>query len=576
MRFLAGIHGSVVWRCGTFPCSGADDEEWRRDDLAADAASFNHVGSSPMSSHALTIHGHACALVTGTSMFRRRNWWCAITLVGAALVGFEAAAAPQGPPGFDFTIVAQGLSDPVGMAFAPDGRLFIAEQSGVVRVWQSGALLPAPFIDLENEVQNGNDRGLLGIALDPDFLNNRQVYLLYTVDPLRGQPDGPVDIETFSRLTRYTGTLASGGNVADLSSRLVLIGVNPSEGIPSCHSSHTIGTVMFGNDDSLFVGAGDGAHFDLADVGGFDPACFQPPLFSADQDVGAFRAQYLGTLAGKVLRIDPATGAGYADNPFFDGDVNSIRSRIWVSGLRNPYRFTVRPGSPTPGTLYIGDVGWGSFEEIDIAKGLGENFGWPCREGMGPTLVYPTATPIHSGCSTIGTRENPGPLTNPLVTWSHSSSASSMPPQAGFTGFAATGAAFYNAAGYPPQYQGALFFVDLLAGWMNVLHATAADQFISLSTFATQVSQPVALATHPATGDLYFLEYGAGRVWRIEFNGTDLNDDGVVNGFDLALLLGQWTGAATYSPCPPMIQADFNGDCKINGIDLAVLLGAWG
>jgi glucose/arabinose dehydrogenase len=499
----------------------------------------------------------------------------AVALAAATLVGSPALAA-QGPPGFDFVIAAQGLTRPVGMAFAPDGRLFIAEQRGIVRVWQNGILLPEPFIDLQDEIQNGQDRGLLGIALDPNFLGNRQVYLLYTIDPVFGQPDGPVDIETFSRLTRYTGTVASDGSIADPASRLVLIGVNPDEGIPSCHASHTIGTVMFGSDGSLFVGAGDGAHYDFTDVGGADPACFLPPLFSDDQNVGAFRSQYHGTLAGKILRVNPATGAGYADNPFFDGDLNSIHSRIWATGLRNPYRFTVRPGSPAPGTVYIGDVGWNLFEEMNVAKGLGENFGWPCREGMGATPNYPSTSPAHSGCDTIGTKENPGPLTNPIVTWSHGSSASSTPPQPGFTGNAAAGAVFYTGPGYPPQYQGALFFVDHVGGWIKQLNVTPSDGFVSLNTFATLLQAPVALATHPATGDVYYLEVIAGRLTRIEFNGADLNDDGVVNGFDLALLLGQWTGAATYSPCPPMIQADFNGDCKINGIDLAVLLGAWG
>ncbi len=146
---------------------------------------------------------------------------------------------------------------------------------------------------------------------------------------------------------RYTADPS--GNVANLASRLVLIGHDEEDGIANCHASHAVGTAAFGDDGSLFVGAGEGAHFEHVDGGQdltqFDPLCEQ--MFG-DQDVGALRAQDYHSLAGKILRIDPATGLGYPNNPFFDGDPASPASRIWVLGLRNPFRFTVRPEFPGP------------------------------------------------------------------------------------------------------------------------------------------------------------------------------------------------------------------------------------
>jgi len=169
--------------------------------------------------------------------------------------------------------------------------MLIAEFGGTVLVWQNDTLLPTPFIDLTDEVGTSGDRGLLGIAVDPDFELNGYVYLLYTVDEFFGEPDELASSRTFARLTRYAADPNNDFNTALLASRLVLIGQNPDEGFPSCSSSHTIGTLTFGFDGGLFVGAGDGAHFEFMDDGGADPSCFLPddfPGFGQDQDIGSF------------------------------------------------------------------------------------------------------------------------------------------------------------------------------------------------------------------------------------------------------------------------------------------------
>src|SRR5262249_30546769 len=148
----------------------------------------------------------------------------------------------------------------------------------------------------------------------------------------------------------------------------------PSENCRAPHEdSHSIGTVMFGNDGSLFVGNGDGSNY-------------------TSVDPRALRAQMVNSLSGKIMRIDPLTGSGLADNPFYDATCPTCnRSKVYALGLRNPFRFTVHA---VTNEVYIGDVGWNTWEEINTGKGA--NFGWPCYEGG-------AASPPPPGESTVTT-----------------------------------------------------------------------------------------------------------------------------------------------------------------------------
>ena len=242
------------------------------------------------------------------------------------------------PPGFYTEDAASGATfdTPVAVAVAPDGRIFVAEKRGQVRIIQNGQKLATPFVNLEAEVLNNHDRGLLGITLDPEFETNRFVYLLYTVDH-----DGSGDYQrtdAFGRLVRYTAS-TSNPNVASLSSRRVLIGETFSSGIPACYLSHAPGTLDFGSDGTLFVGTGDGASYSHTDAGGIYNNCFGSGRLDPVENIGSFRSLYLGSLAGKILRVDPATGLGLPTNPFYTGDPADNESRVWAYGLRNPYRF---------------------------------------------------------------------------------------------------------------------------------------------------------------------------------------------------------------------------------------------
>ncbi len=185
---------------------------------------------------------------------------------------------------------------------------------------------------------------LAAIAVDPGFAQNRRLYFLFTVDPDSNGVDLDNYDDAFGRLVRYEVS-ASDPNLVEESSRAVLIGATWGEGFPSGSGTHTIGALEWGSDGSLLVSAGDGAHFEQVDVGGLDPGMFTPGRTNPIEDIGAFRAQDLRSLDGKVLRIDSSTGAGFASNPHFDGELFSNRSRVWCYGLRNPFRIARRPGT---------------------------------------------------------------------------------------------------------------------------------------------------------------------------------------------------------------------------------------
>ncbi len=481
-------------------------------------------------------------------------------LVGScSLCGVGYAAVP---PGFSVEDVYTGFTKPVGLDVAADGRVFVIELGGKVFVIDNG--VKSLFLDLSPEVGVAVDRGMIGIQLDPNFMDNHLVYLLYTVDPIYGRPDEGPGTKTFGRLTRYTGTTESQGSVADPDSRLVLLGEKPADGFPECHASHHVGAIRFGGDGNLYVSSGDGSHYEVADAGGLDPDCFVDPLFSADQDLGSFRSQYLGSLAGKILRLDPRDGKGLADNPFFTGNPDEPASKVWAYGFRNPVRFTFRPRSGSPGVIYASDVGWFTYEEVNVLHG-GENCGWPCYESPLPAPQYPATMPKSSGCDTIGTAENPGTLTDPIIWWHHGSTSLSFPQ--GYKGNCSITGVFYEGGSYPTSYTGKLFVADHIQGWVKLLEVDGEDRFAGLTDFGTGLGGITEFAEHPVTHDLYYVTISnGGKIRHIVYSGVDLDGDGLVNGADLGLLLANWGGTGV---------GDLNHNGTVDGSDLGLLLSGW-
>ncbi|MGZ5220635.1 MAG: PQQ-dependent sugar dehydrogenase, partial [Chitinophagaceae bacterium] len=329
------------------------------------------------------------------------------------------APAQTLPPGFSMSSVSSGSSwsQPVGAAFTEDGlRLFVWEQNGRVYVCNrqpSGNYTKqlTAMLDISDEVGGWRDFGLLGFALDPEFASNGYIYVLYVVDRHHLMTDGVIANgynpatndyfkATIGRVTRYTTTTTGGNLVAIPASRKVLIGESKSTGIPILHESHGVGSLAFAADGTLLITCGDGASYNVVDGGSISHTYYSQALadgiIRSEENVGAFRSQMLNSHNGKLLRINPENGDGVSSNPFYDALApRSPKSRVWALGLRNPFRMSVKPGSgstnPTAGDIgevFVGDVGWGTWEEQNIVKAPGTNFGWPLFEGHTPEAGY--------------------------------------------------------------------------------------------------------------------------------------------------------------------------------------------
>ena len=259
-----------------------------------------------------------------------------LPLLWCAEASARGATLPAG-----FTEVSYGgISGGTAMAVAPDGRIFVCEQGGKLRVIKNGAFLATPFLTLT--VDSNGERGLLGIAFDPNFVTNQYVYVYYTV------PTAPIH----NRLSRFTAN----GDVAVAGSEFVLLNLDNLTA-----TNHNGGALHFGLDGKLYVAVGENAV--------------------------ASNAQTLTNLLGKILRLN-SDGSIPADNPF-NGNPNA-RHEIWTYGHRNPFSFGVQPFT---GRIFVNDVGQVTTEEIDDEM-AGLNYGWPTCEG--PFLQGSTTTPCNN------------------------------------------------------------------------------------------------------------------------------------------------------------------------------------
>ena len=407
---------------------------------------------------------------------------------GLAIGVSTAQAATSLPAGFVIEPVLTGLSYPTAVSFASDGRMFVAEKGGVVRVVKNGALLPTPFIDLSSDVNSNADRGLLGLTLSPNFPATPYVYVLYTYDPPGVSKDG-----AGARVARLERIMADPLNTdvaaTGTGARTVLLGRNADSSvitdpqttpsltcwrngapvedcIPQDSFEHAIGTVAFGPDGFLYIGNGDS---DRLPNGPQDPT----------------------SLVGAILRLDPATGAGVPGNPFYDANKpNSNISKTWANGLRNPFRFSFDPVSRQ---MYIGDVGQDAWESLYIGQS-GKNYGWPCYEGG--NHVYPVFQndPV---CQPVYAQ---GPRV-PIYTYPHTGSGGSV-----------IAGAWYNGTSYPTAYRGAHFFADYTHDWVKTIAPNGSGGY-AVQDFATgDLAQNIVQIVAGPDTDLYWVKVGVGGV----------------------------------------------------------------
>ena len=481
----------------------------------------------------------------------------AVMLAGAQ----RESVASTFPSNFaiDDAAPAAGFVDPTGMAFLPDGRFFVTEKRGRVFEVRNGVKRPTAIWAADNEVLNIGDTGLLSIAVDPQYYANHYIYLLYVVDPDSNGTDN--NTAGFTRLARYTVNFTDSATVL-ASSRTILLGTSWTTGVLECSSSHSAGSLRWGRDGSLLLTVGDGAHYEYMDSGGHDGAAFGSGKTATYEDIGAFRAQDISVLPGKVLRLNPATGRGYASNPFANSNLASAQSRVWCYGLRNPFRFTVKPGTgsadtsaASPGTLLIGDVGYNTWEETNVAASGGLNFGWPCYEGVGSLSAYQSATPAHNGCGSIGTATNPSTVRAPLSSWNHSTGTNSIP--SGLVGNCATGGTFYSGTQYPAAYRGQYLLGDYGKDWIKLATFDVNNNLVSVSDFIGTADGPVDFSVDPLSGDIFYVAINTGQVRRIRYTAAGSGNTPPVAAIAATPLSGSTPLTVSFSSSG---STDANGD----------------
>lgn len=404
-------------------------------------------------------------------MGKKRAWLATGAVAASVLVGVPSQPASATPEGFETSNVITGLDRPTNMEFASDGRLFIAEQGGLLKVFDSiDDSTPDIAADLRDQVHSVNGRGLLGLALDPDFPTTPHVYVMYSHDaPIGGTAPTYGTAGASNDECAVPGTCVIGARI----SRLVMDGnTATSEAVileDWCqeYTSHSIGDLRFSPDGSLYATGGDGAFAGQPDWGQKSGAngCDDPPdphggtaQDPATAEGGALRSQDLRTsgdpagLNGTVIRIDKNTGAAHPDNPNA-GDPDPNVARVVAYGLRNPYRTAIRPGTEE---LWLGDVGWNDWEEINVVNDPDNevpNFGWPCLEG--PDVGYD----IGANLCTDLIAEGPGAVTPAY--WMYKQREAFADDLGCFNSNGSPSAlTFYEGGFYPDEHDGAFFFGD--------------------------------------------------------------------------------------------------------------------
>jgi glucose/arabinose dehydrogenase len=343
--------------------------------------------------------------------------------------------------GFDFPLL---LTAPPG-----DSRLFVVEKGGLIKIVKSGAVLSPPFLDVSSLISNGGEQGLLGLAFDPQYAANGRFFISYT------------NRAGDNVLASYQ--VSADADRADANGVIRLTVDQPYE-------NHNGGHIVFGPDGYLYMGIGDGGS-------GGDPHG---------------NGQDRNDLLGSILRLDVSGTTGYAvpaGNPLVG--VAGTREELWDWGLRNPWRFSF---DRSTGDLYIGDVGQGSREEIDVStatsgSGKGVNYGWSIMEGM--------------QCFDAGSCDMTG-LALPVLEYSHCD------------GCSVTGGYVYRGAAIP-DLVGTYFYSDYCGGWIRSFKYTGGAVTEAGSWDALEPGGGVPSFGEDAVGELYVLSTSGG-VYRIVEN----------------------------------------------------------
>lgn len=372
----------------------------------------------------------------------RKLTYLLLPLVVLAGRGLTLSAQISGPDGLILRPLAAGLDKPVEITHAGDARLFIIEQEGRIVIFKGGRILPEPFLDLTAEVSCCGERGLLGLAFPPDYAETGHFFVNYTGS------GGHTIIERF--------TVSEDPDRADPGSGETVLAIMQP------FSNHNGGQLRFGPDGMLWIGMGDGGS-------GGDPMN---------------NGQSLSTLLGKMLRID-VSQLPYTippDNPF--AGQAGARQEIWSYGWRNPWRFSF---DRLTGDLFVGDVGQGDWEEIDLERPgqAGKNYGWRIMEGA--HCFNPS-----SGCNEAG-------LTLPIIEYDHGSGCSVT-------------AGFRYRGERLPTLDGAYLYGDFCSGVIWRADEAAGDW---MSTVLFRTPFLISAFGEDVEGELYVADYNEGKIYSL-------------------------------------------------------------
>ncbi len=461
-----------------------------------------------MSGHTVPMHlivdviagqvGAACGSPTswnGAAMHRSSLLVLAAILAGCTEGGEvgESRAFITLPADFSDNAVA-AVASPTALAFTPDGRLLVTTQPGQVRVIVGGQLRAGAALDLGGRLCSNSERGLLGLAIDPDFASNGHVYLFYTFNKFNSCVGNVIGTSPVNRVSRFTYDRAA--DTIATSTEVVLV-----DNILSLNGNHNGGDLHVGPDGRLYVTVGDsGCKIGGGGCGG-----------------GNTNAMFKSHLSGKILRVDRTTGAPPSDNPLmtaagarrcgtagtapsYPNDDSRPCQENWAYGLRNPFRFAWEPGTST---FFINDVGQNLYEEID--QGVkGANYGWNTREGF-----CPNNTPCTPGAAPAG-------LTHPIHAYGRAGDCRSI-----------TGGAFVPAGGWSAGFDGDYLFGDYVCGKIFRLQRDGGQVAVTEFASALGGSSVVAMRFGPGPGaapSLYYTTYaGGGQIRRIDFTGVGSN-----------------------------------------------------
>jgi glucose/arabinose dehydrogenase len=386
--------------------------------------------------------------------------------------GERAGAAPALPAGFRLETIpaGQAAGDLTGFAMVPAGQpgaggAYTIGKAGKV-VWVSADGTTVRTL-AQLPVWAHQDIGLIGVSVTRHYAETGRLLVMYT--------DNPTGTTHFAHAAVMT--VDDPAEPTSLTETQALIsGADPSTQVSENSLSHGPGTIVEGPDGYVYIGFGDESRYQ-------------------NVDPDAYRAQQLDDPHGKILRVD-WSGRGVPANPYYSAaDPASWRSKVFVRGVRNPFRFGF---DARTGRLYVGDVGWATWEEVDVARG-GEDFGWPCYEGVGRTTGYQTLASCQQMYA-AGT-----PVAPPLYTYQH------------VGGAAVVGGVFYTGTSYPVAYRGRYFFGDYALQTLSTLGTDTKDQITSApARFATGVGAPVSFDTAP-NGDVVYADIASGTLKRLRY-----------------------------------------------------------